>query len=159
MEYANTFLMSVWAMAMVAARNAVAQPTMAITQGSQSAEAARIGLTRTSRYTPAVTMVAAWIRADTGVGPAMASGSQMNNGIWADLPMAPMKSSTAMNVAVVWARPGDSGRNSAYFTVPKVKKVRKIATMKPQSPMRLVMKAFLPALALASFSNQKAMRK
>ena len=27
-------------------------------------------------YTPAVTMVAAWIRAETGVGPAMASGSQ-----------------------------------------------------------------------------------
>ena len=29
-----------------------------------------------TRYTPAVTMVAAWIRAETGVGPAMASGSQ-----------------------------------------------------------------------------------
>ena len=35
------------------------------------------GLTRVSRYTPEVTMVAAWMRADTGVGPAMASGSQM----------------------------------------------------------------------------------
>jgi hypothetical protein len=27
-------------------------------------------------YAPAVTMVAAWINAETGVGPAMASGSQ-----------------------------------------------------------------------------------
>jgi hypothetical protein len=27
-------------------------------------------------YTPAVTMVAAWMSADTGVGPAIASGSQ-----------------------------------------------------------------------------------
>ena len=27
-------------------------------------------------YTPAVTMVAAWISAETGVGPAIASGSQ-----------------------------------------------------------------------------------
>ena len=27
-------------------------------------------------YTPAVTMVAAWIRAETGVGPSIASGSQ-----------------------------------------------------------------------------------
>jgi hypothetical protein len=26
-------------------------------------------------YTPAVTMVAAWMSAETGVGPAMASGS------------------------------------------------------------------------------------
>ena len=34
-------------------------------------------------------MVAAWIRADTGVGPAMASGSQTNSGSWADLPQAP----------------------------------------------------------------------
>src|SRR4051812_41975317 len=104
-------------------------------------------------------MVAAWISADTGVGPAMASGSQMNNGIWADLPIAPMNSITAMNVAVVWARPGETGRNSEYFTVPKAKNTAKVATMKPQSPTRFVMKAFLPALALASFSNQNAIRK
>ena len=31
---------------------------------------------RATIYTPAVTMVAAWIRAETGVGPSMASGSQ-----------------------------------------------------------------------------------
>ncbi len=36
-------------------------------------------------------MVAACIRADTGVGPAMASGSQTCSGNWADFPMAPMK--------------------------------------------------------------------
>ena len=35
-------------------------------------------------------MVAAWIRAETGVGPAMASGSQMCSGNWALLPMMPM---------------------------------------------------------------------
>jgi len=35
----------------------------------------RMGDTRAIRYTPAVTMVAAWMRADTGVGPSMASGS------------------------------------------------------------------------------------
>ncbi|MNX86509.1 hypothetical protein D3C86_1183950 [compost metagenome] len=33
-------------------------------------------------------MVAACIKADTGVGPAMASGSQVNKGICADLPVA-----------------------------------------------------------------------
>jgi len=44
---------------------------------------------RVSRYTPAVTMVAAWISAETGVGPSMASGSQMWNGNCADLPEAP----------------------------------------------------------------------
>ena len=43
--------------------------------------------------------------------------------------------------------------------VPKAKNVTNMPTMKPQSPTRLVMKAFLPAVALASFSNQKEMRK
>ena len=39
---------------------------------------------------PAVTMVAAWIRAEIGVGPSMESGSHTCSGTWADLPMAPM---------------------------------------------------------------------
>ena len=49
--------------------------------------------------TPAVTMVAAWIRAETGVGPSMASGSQVCRPSWADLPMAPMNSSTQAMVS------------------------------------------------------------
>ena len=47
-------------------------------------------------YTPAVTMVAAWIRAETGVGPSMASGSQTYSGNCADLPVAPMNISSDM---------------------------------------------------------------
>ena len=43
-------------------------------------------------------MVAAWIRAETGVGPSIASGSQTCSGNWALLPMAPAKSSSAMIV-------------------------------------------------------------
>ena len=42
--------------------------------------------------TPAVTIVAAWISAETGVGPSMASGSQVCSRNCADLPMAPMNS-------------------------------------------------------------------
>src|SRR5205814_3044732 len=38
---------------------------------------------------PAVTMVAAWISAETGVGPSIASGSQAWSGYWPDLPHAP----------------------------------------------------------------------
>ncbi len=37
-------------------------------------------------------MVAAWIKAETGVGPSIASGSQTCSGTWADLPTAPRKS-------------------------------------------------------------------
>ena len=113
------------------------------------------------RYTPAVTIVAAWISADTGVGPAMASGSQMNSGSWADLPTAPTNSRAAMAVAVV----GDSRPDSALLLStpklrdPTVENARNIAIMNPQSPMRLVTKAFLPAVAADSRVCQKAMRK
>ena len=49
--------------------------------------------------TPAVTMVAAWMSAETGVGPSMASGSQVWSGTCADLPIAPMKSSRQTTVS------------------------------------------------------------
>ena len=68
---------------------------MAASGASDSSTAVRV-----IRYTPAVTMVAAWMRADTGVGPAMASGSHTNSGSWAVLPQAPTNSIRAMAVAV-----------------------------------------------------------
>src|SRR4051794_22525629 len=151
--------MSVWAMAIVAASSAVITPTHAIMVESHGEAACSIGLTRTIRYTPAVTMVAAWMRADTGVGPAMASGSHRYSGSCALLPTAPMNNMSEMSVAVVVAALADMGRNCVYWIVPKVNQVTKMPTMKPQSPTRLVMKAFLAALALAGTSNQNAMRK
>ena len=100
--------MSVCATAMVAANNAVATPTMAIKVGAQSYETANTGFTRVIRNTPAVTMVAAWMRADTGVGPSMASGNQMYSGNCALFPQAPMKSIKPMAVAVTADRAPDS---------------------------------------------------
>lgn len=44
---------------------------------------------RIIRKTPETTNVAAWIRAETGVGPSMASGSQICKESWADLPTTP----------------------------------------------------------------------
>jgi len=44
-----------------------------------------------SMKTPAVTIVAAWISAEIGVGPSIESGSHTCNGICADLPIAPPK--------------------------------------------------------------------
>ncbi len=43
-------------------------------------DALKITDDRAMRYTPAVTMVAAWMSADTGVGPSIASGSQVCSG-------------------------------------------------------------------------------
>ena len=45
-----------------------------------------------------MTIVAAWISADTGVGPSIASGSQMCSGNCALLPIAPTNSSSAIAV-------------------------------------------------------------
>ena len=55
--------------------------------------------------TPAVTIVAAWMSAETGVGPSIASGSQMWRPICALLPMQATNSRSAMAVAVVFERP------------------------------------------------------
>ena len=68
--------MSFWTSAIVAASSAVDAPTIAMTiivNGDRTNTNDR----RHTRYTPAVTMVAAWMSAETGVGPAIASGSQM----------------------------------------------------------------------------------
>jgi len=80
-------------------------------------------------------MVAAWIRALTGVGPAMASGSHTYRGIWADLPMAPMKSNRQMAVMIAGL-----SRWTCSWIEPK-----SIVRRKPKSPIRFTTKAFRPA--------------
>ena len=58
------------------------QPMIAM---NSFASGVRIGKIRPTRYTPAATIVAAWISALTGVGPSIASGSQTCSGNCADL--------------------------------------------------------------------------
>ena len=55
--------------------------------------------------TPAVTIVAAWISAETGVGPSMASGSQVWSRNCADLPIAPMKRRRQASVSACHSTP------------------------------------------------------
>ena len=100
---------------------------------------------RATRNTPAVTMVAAWIRADTGVGPAMASGSQTYSGNWALLPVQARNSSRAMAVTVPAASAPASPKTTSKSRLPVVAKIRNMASRKPTSPMRLARKAFLAA--------------
>ena len=63
------------------------------------ASGVRIGKIRPTRYTPAATIVAAWISALTGVGPSIASGSQTCSGNWALLPTAPKNRPMPMTVS------------------------------------------------------------
>ena len=79
-----------------AAKIAVAAPTAATSNAI--GESWKTAFIRATMYTPAVTIVAAWINALTGVGPSIASGSHTYSGICADFPVAPTKSSSAMAV-------------------------------------------------------------
>ncbi len=105
-----------------------------------------------TRNTPAVTMVAAWMRAETGVGPSIASGNQKCSGNSALFPTTPRTSSDAIAVAVPEPTAGGARPNVRAVVVEATKgcsKIRNIATMKPTSPTRVVMNAFFPALAAA----------
>ena len=88
----------------MAAKKAVAPPTM-VTTVSASGANSKTGDMRQTRKTPAVTMVAAWISAETGVGPSIASGSQVCSPSCADLPIAPMKSSRQITVRACHSMP------------------------------------------------------
>src|ERR1700676_851608 len=70
-------------------KNAVVAPTTS-TKDSAVSEYSKSGDMRATMKMPAVTMVAAWISAEIGVGPSMESGSHTCSGTCADLPMAPM---------------------------------------------------------------------
>src|ERR1700726_3009779 len=71
-------------------KNAVVSPMMS-TNDSAPSDSSNSGDMRATMKIPAVTMVAAWISAEIGVGPSIESGSQMCKGTCADLPMAPTK--------------------------------------------------------------------
>ena len=100
-EPASTFLMSSLAQPIQAPNSSVTVPTMTTAVAAASVWLEdRVAAGRPGRR-PAVTMVAAWISADTGVGPSIASSSQDCSGTWADLPQAPSSSSRPITVAVV----------------------------------------------------------
>ena len=71
--------MSFWVMAIVAPRKAVNAPVKAMTFIAAGISS-KTGYIRAIKNTPAATIVAAWIRAEIGVGPSIASGSQTCRG-------------------------------------------------------------------------------
>src|SRR5277367_3200981 len=69
-------------------KNAVVEPMISTVESAVS-DNSNSGDMRATMKMPAVTMVAAWIKAEIGVGPSIESGSQTCSGTCADLPMAP----------------------------------------------------------------------
>ena len=98
-------------------------------------------------------MVAAWMRALTGVGPSIASGSQTWSGNWALLPIAPQNSSRQMPTIIHWlmspaaSSSGSSVNTSVKLSVPTVVQMAMMPSAKPTSPTRLTRNAFLLASA------------
>src|ERR1700687_3912784 len=78
-------------------KNAVVAPITNTVDRAVS-DSSKSGDMRATMKMPAVTMVAAWIRAEMGVGPSIESGSHTCRGTCADLPMAPINKQMQVNV-------------------------------------------------------------
>src|SRR5215216_3600702 len=141
-----TRLRSVTTRPIVAAISSVAQPTTAPTSAAAGA-CSNSGCMRATRYTPAVTIVAAWIRAETGVGPSIASGSQVCSGTWADFANAPTSSSRQTATRSPSLRensctPSNARRKSSE---PVRLKMKYVPSTSPTSPTTLMTNALIPA--------------
>src|SRR5512137_3024209 len=82
--------MSFWTTPRNAIDSAVTAP-ITVTNDSAVVDSSNSGLIRATMKMPAVTIVAAWISAEIGVGPSIESGSHTWSGTWALLPIAPTK--------------------------------------------------------------------
>src|SRR5256885_2379154 len=65
-------------------------------------------------------MVAAWIKAETGVGPSIASGSQTYSGTCADLPAAPSSRSSPIVVSNPSGLSPTAGRTLSKSSDPQI---------------------------------------
>ena len=142
--------MSSLAQPMIAPNSRVTAPTIVTAVWAVGARL-NIGPARTIRYTPAVTMVAAWISAETGVGPSMASPSQDCSGTCALLAQAPSSSIRPMALRVSPLICGAAANTVPKSSDPTVANMIMTAIARPTSPTRLTMNAFLaaaPALGL-----------
>jgi len=120
-----------------------------------------MGESRQTKNTPAVTIVAACISAETGVGPSMASGSHICKKSCADFPIAPRKNRKAMNsialnsiarnVIELSDSLGAATNKSLNCKEPTMRKELKIAIARPKSPALFTTNAFIAALFALPF--------
>src|SRR5579883_2550394 len=151
-------LMSHCAVPSNAPASAVRHPTVP-TSVCASCDALQRGAHRATKYTPAVTIVAAWISAETGVGPSIASGNHVCNGICADFAAAPINSPTQManNSAGPYV---PAAANPSPKPIDRVtEKIAKIANMMPASPATFNTSALRAAATADGRSNQKPIKK
>lgn len=126
--------MSCWDIAVVAAKTAVREPRVRhhvlnelILEYS--------GLRRMRRNIPATTIVELCSRAETGVGPSIAAGSQGCSPNWADFPAAAIRAPSSRRLSFAWFVLMDliSERDQDLNNVMAREKNRS----RPMSPIRL----------------------
>ena len=78
-----------------------------VTNDNAESDNSNSGDMRVTMKIPAVTMVAAWISAEIGVGPSMESGSHTCSGNCADLPIAPINRQIQATVSKPQSVPGE----------------------------------------------------
>ena len=114
---------------------------------------------RPTRYTPAATIVAAWISAETGVGPAIASGSHTCSGNCADLPIVPPNSRIAaiddeQRLDTSWLFDELADLADVRRGEPGAKINAMMPNMNGTSPIRVVMNALIAAFEFSFSSYQ-----
>ncbi len=149
--------MSVCTSAIVPAISSVLAP---ITAPASCAAGASSNSTcmRAIRYTPAVTIVAAWISALTGVGPSIASASHVCSGICADLAIAPTSSSkqpATTSASPEWNTCGAAANVPRKSSVCVCLKMKYVPSTSPASPSTLITNALIPAFVAVVRRYQK----
>src|SRR5208283_1666445 len=89
--------------------------TMISTIESAVSDSSNSGDIRATMKIPAVTIVAAWINAEIGVGPSIESDSQTCKGNCADLPIAPMNNRMQIEVIMFQDTPGIGAMSLAWM--------------------------------------------
>src|ERR1700741_1729357 len=92
-------------------------------------------------------MVGAWISAETGVGPSIASSDQVCSADCADWPQAASSRSRPIAVSSPLLASLACAETTANEVEPKVTKISDAPRERPMSPTRLITKAFLAAAA------------
>ena len=113
-----------------------------------------------NKKTPAVTIVAAWINAETGVGPYIASGNHICKPICADFPTEATNNikfdKTIKPLFCIHETCADTTLKSKLFAFKKTNPAPKIIQT---SPIRLTITAFNAALLACKRVNQKLTSK
>ena len=159
-DQASTRFRSASAVAMRPAASAVAAPTQKRVS-SATGDAAKTGYRRSTRNTPAATIVAECSRAETGVGPTIASGSQAESGSWALLPTAPasMRRAIAVTVPGPIRPPSTAPTSASTSVVPTAASARSQPSRRPTSPIRVIRNALAAAAAAPGSAWSKPIRR